>query len=259
MMRVFVLGTGRMGAWFAQELSAENNVAVLDRDPEKLAGLEQLQVLSTLEELPGFAPELVLNCVGLHQTIPAFAQILPFLGKDTILADITSVKRGMQDFYVRSGFRFASVHPMFGPTFANYCDLKRENAVIISESDPTAAQFFARFFQTLQLHIFRYSFQEHDRIMAYSLATPFVSTLVFGGCMKSEALPGTTFRKHMEIARGLMREDDHLLAEILFNPHTLGQIQKVSEQLSELAGIIQQRDFGRMQRYLDHVRENIHE
>jgi len=258
-MRVFVLGVGRMGAWFARELSTQNSVMLFDHDPDKLVGLEQLTTLTALEELADFAPDLVLNCVGLHQTIPAFAQILPLLGPQTILADITSVKRGMHDFYQRSGFRFVSVHPMFGPTFANYNDLKRENAVIISESDPSAAQFFAGFFQALQLHIFHYSFQEHDRIMAYSLATPFVSTLVFGGCMKSEALPGTTFRKHMEIARGLLREDDHLLAEILFNPHTIGQIQKVSEQLSELEGIIQQRDFGRMKQYLDHVRENIHE
>jgi len=93
--------------------------------------------------------------------------------------------------------------------------------------------------------------------MAYSLATPFASTLVFGGCMKKEAVPGTTFKKHMNIAKNLMNEDDYLLSEILFNPYTIKQIEKINTQLSELTGIIKERDFSKMKDYLDRVRKNI--
>lgn len=38
--------------------------------------------------------------------------------------------------------------------------------------------------------------------------------------MKHQEAPGTTFKKHMAIAKGLLSEDDYLLQEILFNPRT---------------------------------------
>ena len=55
-------------------------------------------------------------------------------------------------------------------------------------------------------------------MVAYSLGIPFASTLVFAAIMKHQDAPGTTFKRHMKIARGLLSEDDYLLTEILFNP-----------------------------------------
>lgn len=39
--------------------------------------------------------------------------------------------------------------------------------------------------------------------------------------MKHQDAPGTTFKRHMKIAKGVLNEDDYLLQEILFNPRTL--------------------------------------
>lgn len=36
--------------------------------------------------------------------------------------------------------------------------------------------------------------------------------------MKHQDAPGTTFKRHMKIAKGVLNEDDYLLQEILFNP-----------------------------------------
>ena len=61
----------------------------------------------------------------------------------------------------------------------------------------------------------------------------------------------------MAIAHGLMGEDDFLLTEILFNPHTSGQLDRIQENLSELKGIIERRDSAAMKVFLDRVRENL--
>ena len=45
------------------------------------------------------------------------------------------------------------------------------------------------------------------QMIAYSLTLPFASTMVFAACMNNTAVPGTTFRKHLEIAKGLLQED----------------------------------------------------
>jgi prephenate dehydrogenase len=70
------------------------------------------------EEIKEFQPELVINAVSLHKTIEVFEEVLPYLPESCILSDITSVKTPLREFYLNSGRRFVSTHPMFGPTFA---------------------------------------------------------------------------------------------------------------------------------------------
>ncbi|MBR7157250.1 MAG: prephenate dehydrogenase/arogenate dehydrogenase family protein, partial [Bacteroidales bacterium] len=89
------------------------------------------------------------------------------------------------------------------------------------------------------------------------LSIPFASTLVFGSIMKHQDAPGTTFKKHMAIARGLLSEDDYLLTEILFNPNTPGQLKRIIDELSYLSGIVKERDSEKMKAFLDAVRKNL--
>ncbi len=175
----------------------------------------------------------------------------------TILSDIASVKNGLPEFYASCGHPYVSTHPMFGPTFASLSNLSNENAIIISEGDPRGIVFFNDLYNSLHLHIERYTFREHDETIAYSLSIPFASTLVFGSAMRHQSAPGTTFKRHMDIARGLLGEDDYLLSEILFNPDTPAQLQRIRESLAELQDIISRRDSVAMKAYLERVRDNI--
>jgi prephenate dehydrogenase len=201
---------------------------------------------------------MVINAVNLEITVSVFKEILPFLSKDCILADITSVKNGLRKFYPETGRRFVSTHPMFGPTFANLKDLSGQSAIIISESDEEGKNFFKGFFESFNLNIFEYSFVEHDQTIAYSLSIPFASTMVFAACMKKQEAPGTTFRKHLDIAKGLFSEDDFLLSEVLFSPFTLEQLERISEQLEHLQEIIRERNTEKMRKFLSGLRKNIH-
>jgi len=146
---------------------------------------------------------------------------------------------------------------MFGPTFANMDSLREENAIIIKGSDQEGANFFMKFFASLGLRIFEYTFEEHDQMMAYSLTTPFVSSLVFAGCMEKTIVPGATFARHRKIATGLLDEDDQLLTEILFNPNSVSQIDKITGRLEYLKHIIMGKDREEMKKYLDNLRKNM--
>ena len=146
---------------------------------------------------------------------------------------------------------------MFGPTFGNVKELKDENAVIIKESDPEGKVFFRTFYESLNLNIFEYSFDMHDKTIAYSLSIPFSSTMVFAACMKKLEVPGTTFKKHLDIAKGLLYEDDYLLTEILFNPYTLEQVENINSRLNDLIGLIQKKDGEGIRKFLNMLRENI--
>ncbi|MGN0310803.1 MAG: prephenate dehydrogenase [Bacteroides sp.] len=258
-MKILILGAGKMGSFFTDVLSFQHETAVFDVNPKQLRFVYNTYRFTTLEEIQEFQPELVINAATVKYTLDAFRKVLPVLPKECILSDIASVKTGLKEFYEESGFRYVSTHPMFGPTFANLDKLSTENAIIISEGDHLGKIFFKDLYQTLGLNIFEYSFEEHDETVAYSLSIPFVSTFVFSAVMKHQEAPGTTFKKHLAIARDLLNEDDYLLQEILFNPRTPRQVEKIRVELKELLEIISNKDAEGMKRYLTKIRQKIQE
>ena len=255
--RILVVGAGKMGSFFIDLLSFEHEVAVYDRDPQRMRFTYNCQRFTDPEEIRQFQPQLLINAVTLKYTIPVFEQLLPLLPKDCIISDIASVKTGLQEFYEQCGHPYVSSHPMFGPTFANLNQLSEENAIIISEGDYMGRIFFKDLYQRLGLNIYEYTFEEHDRTVAYSLSIPFVSTFVFAAVMKHQDAPGTTFKRHMKIAKGVLNEDDYLLQEILFNPYTHDQVSQIRTELKELLEIIDTKDADGMKGYLKKIRDNV--
>lgn len=256
-MKILILGAGKMGSFFVDLLSFDHETAVYDIDSRRLRFMYNTQRFTSLEEVEQFRPELVINAVTLKYTPDVFRQLLPVLPQDCILSDIASVKTGFREFYASCGLRYVSTHPMFGPTFANLGSLSSENAIIISEGDYMGRLFFRDLYARLGLNIREYTFDEHDETVAYSLSIPFVSTFVFAAVMKHQDAPGTTFKRHMKIARGVLGEDDCLLREILFNPRTGGQVSKIRDELKDLLDIIDRKDEAALNGYLARIREHI--
>lgn len=256
-MKILILGAGKMGAFFTDLLSFEHEVAVYDIDAKKLRFMYNTQRFTQLEEIKEFKPELVINAVSLKYTLTVFDQVIPYLPESCILSDISSVKTGFKEYYEKTGMRYVSTHPMFGPTFANLGKLASENAIIINEGDFMARCFFKELYSRLELNICEYTFEEHDKTVAYSLSIPFISTFAFAAVMKHQDAPGTTFKRHMKIAQGVLSEDDTLLREILFNPYTKDQVAQIRAEMKEIIEIIDTKDEDRMQAFLTKIRKNI--
>ena len=246
-----------MGSFFLDLLSFDHETAVYEKDAKRMRFTYNCQRFTTLDEIRNFRPELVINAVTVKYTISAFKEVLPYLPEDCIISDISSVKTGLKDFYEQSAHPYVSTHPMFGPTFANLNQLSEENAIIISEGDYMGRIFFRDLYSKLGLNIYEYTFDEHDKTVAYSLSIPFVSTFVFAAVMKHQDAPGTTFKRHLQIAKGVLNEDDFLLQEILFNPHTSEQVASIRSELKELLQIIDKKDANGMKAYLTKIRNNV--
>jgi prephenate dehydrogenase len=256
-MRIAIIGAGNMGSWLVESLCLDYEVGVFDVDRSKLKYFFNSRKFLYYEEIMEFSPDMLINAVSLDKTISLFNEIISYLPEKCIISDITSVKSGMAEYYQKLGRRFVSTHPMFGPTFGNVKDLSNENAIIISESDEEGKAFFREFYDGLKIKIHEYSFKEHDETIAYSLSIPFSSTMVFAACMKEQEAPGTTFKKHNSIAEGLLSEDDYLLSEILLSPYSLEQVERISEQMQSLIGMIRSRDKEQLKVFFQMLRTNI--
>ena len=230
------MGAGKMGSFFIDLLSFDHEVAVFERDPKRMRFTYNCQRFTSYEEIREFKPELLINAVTLKYTIPVFKEVIPYLPKECIISDIASVKTDLKDFYESTGMRYVSTHPM---------------------GDYMGRIFFKDLYQKLGLNIYEYTFEEHDKTVAYSLSIPFVSTFVFAAVMKHQDAPGTTFKRHMRIAKGVLNEDDYLLQEILFNPYTHDQVSQIRTELKELLEIIDNKDADGMKGYLTKIRNNV--
>ena len=258
-MKILIMGAGKMGSFFIDLLSFDHEVAVFEKDAKRLRFTYNCQRFTSVDEIADFKPELLINAVTVKYTIPAFKEVLPYIPEDCIISDISSVKTNLRELYEQAGPPYVSTHPMFGPTFANLNQLSEENAIIISEGDYMGRIFFKDLYQKLGLNIYEYTFEEHDKTVAYSLSIPFVSTFVFAAVMKHQDAPGTTFKRHMRIAKGVLSEDDYLLQEILFNPYTHDQVSQIRTELKELLDIIDHKDAVRMKAYLTKIRNHVRE
>lgn len=256
-MRILILGAGKMGSFFTDTLCFDHEVALFDLDPKRLRYVFNTVRMSKVEEIADFDPELVINCVTIKNTIAAFDLVTPYLSERCIISDIASVKTGLPEYYATQKRPYVSTHPMFGPTFATLSDLRSHNAIIIAESDFMGKMFFKELYRSLKLNIFEYTFEEHDETIAYSLSIPFATNLAFASVMKHQEAPGTTFKKQMMIAEGLLSEDDYLLQEILFNPYTSEQLIRIQKQLAVLQQIVEKKDALAMRDFLALARKNI--
>ena len=103
-MKILILGAGKMGSFFTDLLSFEHEVAVLENDPKRMRFMYNALRLQKPEEVAEFKPELVINCVTLSYTIEAFKNVMPYLQPYCIISDIASVKTHLKEFYETCGF-----------------------------------------------------------------------------------------------------------------------------------------------------------
>ena len=92
-----------MGSWLVESLCLDYEVGVYDSDPSKLKYLFNSHRLLSYKEIEEFNPDMLINAVSLQYTIKVFKELLPYLSDQCILADITSVKTPLREFYLNSG------------------------------------------------------------------------------------------------------------------------------------------------------------
>lgn len=256
-MRIAVLGTGHMGSWFIHEFAKNHEVAVHDIDRGKMDRVKGARPLIKVSELQTFHPQILLNAVTLKHTIEAFNKVVEYLPQDCLIADIASIKGQIPLFYRQHNFPFVSIHPMFGPHFADLNQLSNENVILITESDQSGKDFFTQFFQTYNLRLYEHSFSRHDELMAESLALPFATSLVFAATITADTVPGTTYAAQKSIARKLLKEDDSLISEVLFNPAALPVLDKVSQNYEFLIQLIKTKDYDRAGVFFEKLRKSL--
>jgi len=254
MRRIRIAGYGKMGSWLWRLLEKDYKCAVYETNTEVKRQNPSINYLESAGAISKFNPDLLINCVSLKNTIPLFLELSPCLPEECILSDIASVKNNLKSYYSSTNRRFASVHPMFGPTFTDMSNPSGRKAYIISESDKSAIDFFNEVFSGQGIITIECNFEEHDRQMADYLSAPVLMAMLFAGTGATMTIEGTTHERYHELSRQVLNEDSGLLNSMLLNPYTgdiissmIGYLEKANDSI--MSGI--PIDFGELLSHLN--------
>ena len=181
---------------------------------------------------------LVLLCVPITAMAEVIRAVAPYLGPQTILADICSVKIGPLNIMLEATTTpVVGTHPLFGPQTS----AEELRIAITPGRDELAASQVAACFRDLGFTPFMTTAQEHDRAMAYIQGLNFVTTVAYlcasPELAQLEQFFTPSFARRMAAATKMITEDAALFTNMFeANPHSLEAVRLFRSYLNVAAG-----------------------
>lgn len=208
---LIVGGTGEMGRYFEKWFS-EAGYKV------RLMGRKQWPDVARLCN----DVDLVMISVPIETTPEIIRQIAPYLPKDAVLADITSIKKIPLDAMLEAHKGpVLGLHPLFGPTTST---LDKQIIVATQGRNPDACQWVLDQFSAWGSVVVMSSAEEHDEIMAIVQALRHFATFSFGRFLARKKVQmartlefsSPIYRLELGMVGRLFAQDASLYAEIIF-------------------------------------------
>lgn len=163
---VAIVGAGRMGRLLATLLKRRHRLILYDRDHRKAqqAAAKIKVQAGTFTDL--HKADVVIVCVPIEATVGACADALEVMRRDSLLAEISSVKTnivGSVERLLHDNIEYLSLHPLFGSSTRT---TKGLNIVAIPVRRGPITDRLIRSFRKTGLDVQISTVKEHDRIMA---------------------------------------------------------------------------------------------
>ncbi len=188
--KVTIIGTGLLGGSLARDLRAHGLAAEIVGVCRSKATAElalSSGVVDKVEEAEAACrnADLIVLATPMQAMLPALHQIEPFVGTDTILTDVGSVKTDLYSEIKEHApgllNRFVLAHPIAGGetsgVAASKLGLFDAKHVIITDTDEVASSLsgvVAQMWQALGARVLHMSLHEHDAIFAKTSHLPHV-------------------------------------------------------------------------------------
>jgi prephenate dehydrogenase len=235
-MKIAIIGgTGKMGKWFARFLLSDGKQVVISgRDRNKLEQARKELGVEAIASIPQSikGADVVLLSVPIDSFEAIVKQIQPFVTKNQIIIEITSVKTApvaALHKHLKSNL-VLGVHPMFGPGAKS---IENQNFVLTPTS-PAEAELAKKVEKLLLERKARATTmtpEEHDKMMAVVLGLAHFIAIVsadtllnFDRIAQMKAVSGTSYKMLLLLAEGVVAQDPEFYSMLQMN---LPEIQEV--------------------------------
>ena len=230
-------GSGKMGEWTCRFLSCRGAEVTVWDPRGKLKGYRNVTEIDRAKDA-----DIVVVASPLGVARDELAKVIEAAPKGLVF-DLCSVKAHIAQTLCNAaadGMTVTSVHPMFGPRAPSPEGL---NVLVCGCGSAKADRMAEALFSEAGAKVSKLTLTEHDELMAYALAMPHITALLFGGTLAesgrsmAELSPagGTSYARLLAIAKEVSGESKRVYHDIQsLNPNTRGAIEAVERVLSEL-------------------------
>ena len=176
--------------------------------------------------------DLALICVPIEKTCDIIEKVAPFLGPNTILADLTSIKaKPLEKMLDAHPGPVTGLHPLFGPDSGS---LDKQIVIVTPGRDSNRCQWLVDQMTLWGAVIVPCSAKEHDEIMEIVQALRHFATFSFGQFLyeKNARIERTLefsspiYRLELGMVGRLFAQDASLYSEIIFATKQRRQLLK---------------------------------
>ena len=239
-----------MGRWFADFLSKDGYKIIISDKNERvgrdLAKKKRFTFVKNATEAARLS-EIVILATPTLATKTLLRNLTSHTSGTTLLVEISSIKQPVKKTIrslTRGGAKIISIHPMFGPGANNLTD----KSVIVAQEprNCTAAKRLLSVLAKNGVRIIRSSLDDHDRLVATTLALPHLMNFAFIEAIRKTGIPlkkiremgGTTFKLQLLIAEALYHESLSNEVSILAdNTHNTRAFAGFARQMNEVGRI----------------------
>ena len=252
-------GSGGMGRVFGRYFKHHDfKVTLHSRNEEKLHdAAEDLGVNYELDLKKAVVnADFVLVSIPIHSTIEVIKKIAPLMKKNSLLFDITSLKRDvyktMSEIHKKYPINCLSLHPMFGPGIKQ---MKNYKLIVVkiggTEHYNDLVNDLLQIFNSDGLIITETTPEIHDLRIALTLGVPHMFNILFLNLLKRVKEPlneltrytGTTFLLQKVFAESIIQREMEMFGEIQIMNSDFHKILDLFEDLiREYKSIIKNKD-----------------
>lgn len=235
---VIVGGYGKLGQLFARYLRASGYpISILDREDWDVAEA----ILTNAD--------VVIVSVPIANTLKTIERLEPYLTKNMLLADLTSVKREplAKMLEVHQG-PVLGLHPMFGPDIPS---MAKQVVVRCDGRDAEQYQWLLAQIEIWGAKIYQTDAADHDHNMTYVQALRHFATFANGLHLSKQpvnlanllALSSPIYRLELAMIGRLFAQDAALYADIIMDkPENLQVIESLKQSYEEALAFFEKGD-----------------
>ena len=228
-------GTKGMGQWFAGLLQKENCTVHICGRKTALRINEMAKICN-----------VVVVAVPISATADIIKQVGPLLAKDTLLMDLTSLKKEpVKLMLANSPAEVIGCHPLFGPDLT---DVSGQNIVLYPARGNEWFPWIKNICEKNKLVVLETAPDEHDKMMAIVQALNHLNTIILGMALAETDIPLTEitkfstpiFKTKLEIIKKVFTETPELYADIITeNPQTGKMLDICEKTLTDIRQTIE--------------------
>jgi len=229
-------GKGRMGSWFKNFFEKQGLKVIISDIDTKLSNQELAK-----------HSDVVIVSVPIKQTLKVIQEIAPYVRKDALLADITSIKTEPVKAMRKAKSGVLGMHPLFGPLVPN---LENQNIVFCEVKKNKWTTFLRKLFIKNKAKIIEISPEDHDRQMAFLQSLTHFSNISFSHFLytqKFKPLPSfltPTFRLQSLVFGRILAQNPELYADIeLKNPYFKQLSKEYIKEILSFQKTIEKEDY----------------